>query len=73
MYQRRYSPILLIRDSDDRRRYVLLTGADGRALNGELDQLIAEPVRVTGTLEKLGNSLVLAAEPAAMQLLDKGS
>ncbi len=42
---------------------LLLTGRDGRALNAEILDLVAEPLAVRGVVERQGALLVLHAEP----------
>jgi nitrite reductase/ring-hydroxylating ferredoxin subunit/DMSO/TMAO reductase YedYZ heme-binding membrane subunit len=42
---------------------LLLTGRDGRALNGEILDLVAEPLVVRGAVERQGALLLLRAEP----------
>lgn len=55
-------PILLVRYAEGRTGHYLLVGPEGRALNREILDLIAEPVAVTGKVSRQGNLLVLEAE-----------
>jgi hypothetical protein len=57
-------PVLLVRDENGLAEYFLLTGADGRTLNQEILPLVAEPIEVTGQVERHDNLLVLKADPA---------
>jgi len=52
-------PLLVVRDGHDRPTHVLLVGPDGGALGRELLDHVAEPVRVSGELERWGDLLVL--------------
>lgn len=56
-------PVLYVHDADGRVAYLLLVGEDGRGINRELLGLVAEPVEVTGRVERHGDLLVLRAEP----------
>ncbi len=63
-------PMLVLRDADGRvSAYVLLAGADGRALGRELLSLVARPVEVRGRLERRGEELRLRADPSAYRWL----
>jgi len=57
-------PGLLVRDADGSIRTVLLAGADGRELHGEVLPYVAEPVRIRGTLVHSAGLLVLRADPS---------
>jgi hypothetical protein len=50
--------------------YVLLLGGDGRAINREILDRVAEPVEITGRLERRGDLAFLYAEPDAIRRLD---
>ncbi|NIR59390.1 MAG: hypothetical protein GWO02_07650 [Gammaproteobacteria bacterium] len=41
----------------------LLVGADGRVVNDELLDMVAEPVEITGEVVRQGELLVLRADP----------
>lgn len=64
-------PVLLVRDEAGGARYLLLTDAEGGALNEWLveQQLVAEPVRVRGQLERRGSLEVLRVEGAGIERL----
>ena len=63
-------PVLLVREPQGA-RYLLLTDADGAPLNDLLvrEQLIAEPVRITGTLRSHGELELLAVASGAIERL----
>ncbi len=56
-------PVLLVRDQHGRATYVLLVDAEGGSVNAGILGLVAEPVSVTGRLKKLGEQLILFADP----------
>ena len=60
-------PMLVARDALGNVARLLLVGRDGRAINAELLDLVAEPVTVTGRVERLGDALVLRAEPSEIR------
>lgn len=57
-------PALLTHDERGRRTLLLLVGRDGRALNNEVLNLVATPLRVTGEIKRKGSSRYLYSEPA---------
>ncbi|MGQ0552940.1 MAG: Rieske 2Fe-2S domain-containing protein [Planctomycetota bacterium] len=65
--------LLLVRLSEGGEAGLLLVGRDGRALNAEILDRVAEPLRVRGLLEQHDDLLVLKAEPSEfVRLLDSG-
>jgi len=64
-------PVLLVRDEQGNANYFLLTDAEGGAVNRAVVArgLIAEPVRITGMVERLGDRLLLHADPASYERL----
>ncbi len=62
-------PLLVVDRLGGGVRTVLLTGPGGRAINAEVLDFVAEPVRVTGELKRLDGRLVLEADPAEIQRL----
>lgn len=62
-------PVLVVRDSDDRATYFLLVSASGEAVNREVLDRVAEPVRIKGRVVRHGDLLVLAADPATYRRL----
>ena len=55
-------PALVVRDAAGETRMLLLTGADGRALNREVLPFVAEPLEISGELVRSGSNLILKAE-----------
>jgi hypothetical protein len=56
-------PVFLARTYDGGRLHLLLTGGDGRAIGREVLDIVAEPVEITGEVERIDSLLVLRAEP----------
>lgn len=56
-------PVLMVRDRRGSAAYLLLVGADGRTLNQEVLDMIAEPVEISGQVVRHDNLLVLRADP----------
>lgn len=57
-------PVLLVRQPDGTAQYLLLVSADGRPVNHEVLDLVAEPVEITGEVEQQGDLMILRADPA---------
>lgn len=55
--------LFVVRGADGASASLLLTGRDGRELNAEILELVAEPLVVRGRVERQGAQLVLRAEP----------
>jgi hypothetical protein len=60
-------PVLLVRPKQGPAIYLLLVSADGKPVNQQVLDLVAEPVQITGEVERQGNWLILRADPAAYQ------
>jgi hypothetical protein len=56
-------PVLLVRQTDGKARYLLLIAPDGQPVNQRVLGLVAEPVEITGEVERQGELLVLRADP----------
>jgi len=56
-------PVFLVRGEDGGRLHLLLTGADGRSIGRDVLDWVAEPIEVTGHVERIDSLLVLRAEP----------
>lgn len=56
-------PAFLVRDASGDSRVLLLTGSDGRPLQHEALEFVAEPVEISGQLIRRGSTLILQAEP----------
>ena len=57
-------PVLLVRQTDGPAIYLLLVSGEGKAVNKEVIELVAEPVEITGEVERQGGLLILRAGPA---------
>jgi hypothetical protein len=57
-------PVLLVRQKDGPAIYFLLVSSDGKAVNKQVLNMVAEPVEVTGEVEHQGELLILRADPA---------
>src|SRR6266511_5317835 len=58
-------PVLLVRRSNGPALYFLLVSREGQPVNKEVLNLGAEPVEITGEVEREGNLLILRADPGA--------
>lgn len=56
-------PVFLVRQENGRAVYLLLLAADGSAVNDRIASMIAEPLRITGSVERHVDLLVLKADP----------
>lgn len=63
-------PVLCVRDAGGRASYFLLVSAAGEAVNQAVLDFVAEPVEITGEVERRGDNLVLRADPAAYRRLE---
>ncbi len=57
-------PILLVRQKDGPAIYLLLVSADGQTVNKQVLDMVAEPVEITGEVERQGEMLILRSDPA---------
>lgn len=57
-------PVLLVRQANGPALYFLLVSGDGRPVNKEVLDLVAEPVRITGEVERQGDLLILKSDPS---------
>ena len=57
-------PVLLVRQRDGPAIYLLLVSADGKPVNKQVLDMVAEPVEITGEVERQGELLILRADPA---------
>ena len=56
-------PVLLVRRPAGPAIYLLLVSAAGKPVNQEVLDLVAEPVQITGEIERQGDWLILRADP----------
>jgi len=57
-------PVLLVRQTNGPALYFLLVSRGGKPVNKQVLDLVAEPVEITGELERQGELLILRADPA---------
>ena len=57
-------PVLLVRQKSGPPVYLLLVSASGKPVNKEVLALVAEPVAITGEVERQGDLLILRADPS---------
>ena len=57
-------PVLLVRDDEGSASYYLLVSADGNAVNADVLDRVAEPVRIEGRVVRRGARSFLYADPA---------
>ena len=62
-------PVLLVRQKDGPAIYLLLVSADGKPVNKQVLDLVAEPLEITGEVERQGELLILRADPATYRKL----
>jgi len=62
-------PVLLVRPKAGPAIYLLLVAADGKPVNQQVLDLVAEPVQITGDVERQGDWLILRANPATYRRL----
>ena len=60
-------PVLLVRQAKGPALYFLLVSRDGKPLNKQVLDMVAEPVQITGEVERQGELLILRADPVAFQ------
>jgi hypothetical protein len=64
-------PVLLVRPKTGPPLYFLLVSGDGHAVKKEVLDMVAEPVQVTGDVERQGELLVLRADPKTFRRVSK--
>jgi hypothetical protein len=57
-------PVLLVRTGNGPPLYLMLVSSEGKPVNQQVLDLVAEPVQITGEVEKQGDLLILRADPA---------
>jgi hypothetical protein len=62
-------PVLLVRQKDGPAIYLLLVSADGKPVNKQVLDLVAEPAEITGEVERQGELLILRADPTTYRRL----
>jgi hypothetical protein len=56
-------PLLLVRQTQGPPLYFLLVSSDGHPVNKQVLDMVAEPVQITGEVERQGELLILRADP----------
>jgi hypothetical protein len=56
-------PVFLVRQNDGTALYFLLVSAEGKPVNQQVLELVAEPVQITGEVVRQGELLILRADP----------
>jgi hypothetical protein len=62
-------PILLVRQSGGQPLYFLLVSSDGRPVNKQVLDMVAEPIEITGEVMRQGELSILRADPATYRRL----
>jgi hypothetical protein len=62
-------PVLLVRQKDGPPIYLLLVSAEGKPVNKQVLEMVAEPLQITGEIERQGELLILRADPATYRRL----
>jgi len=62
-------PVLLVRDREGQATYLLLVSSEGRAVNAEVLEFVAEPVEIRGRVVRRGDQLILHADPSGYRRL----
>jgi hypothetical protein len=63
-------PIFVVRDAEGLIEHYLLVAADGGALGEAVLPYVAEPLEITGAVERRGSQQVLRADPASFQRVE---
>ena len=66
-------PVLLVRQRDGPPLYFLLVSSDGRPVNKQVLNMVAEPVQITGQLDRQGDLLILRADPSTYRISETDS
>jgi len=64
-------PVLLVSQTNGPALCLLLVSRDGKAVNKQVLDLVGEPVKVTGEVERQGELLILRADPGSYQRVPK--
>jgi len=57
-------PVLLVRQENGPASYLLLVSADGKPVNEQVLDVVAEPIEITGEVERQGELMILYSDPA---------
>jgi len=64
-------PVLLVRQTNGAPLYFLLVSPGGRPVNKQVLDLVAEPVEITGDVQRQGELLILQADPSTYRRVAK--
>jgi len=64
-------PVLLVRHTNGPALYFLLVSRDGKPVNQQVLNLVAEPVEISGEVERQGDWLILRADPPTYRRVAK--
>ena len=64
-------PVLLVRQKDGPPIYLWLASAEGQPINRQVLTLVAEPVEISGEVERQGDKLILRADPATYRRINR--
>ena len=64
-------PVLLVRQADGPASYLLLVSADGKPVNQQVLEMVAEPLEITGEVVRQGELLILRADPSTYRRAGK--
>jgi len=64
-------PVLLVRQTNGAPLYFLLVSSGGRPVNKQVLDLVAEPVEITGDVQRQGELLILQADPSTYRRVAK--
>ena len=62
-------PLFVVSDPQGPAAYLMLVGADGRAVNQEVLEMVDEPLEITGEVSRLDDLWLLKADPAGYRRL----
>ena len=62
-------PVLLVQRDGEPAKYFLLVSADGKPVNKQVLDFVAEPVEITGQLDQQGDLAILRADPKSYRRL----
>ena len=64
-------PVLLVRQKDGTTIYLLLVSADGKPVNKQVLDMVAEPLEITGEVESQGDLLIMRSNPSTYRRVEK--
>jgi hypothetical protein len=65
-------PIFVVRDAQGNAVDLLLVSSEGRRVNQQVLEMVAEPLRINGKVSRHGDLLILAADPETYRRLGEG-